>query len=95
MTDIVRAIMGFLISLFFVSIIYMMGMSMGSGFIKPIVDDFNTNDTVGIGEEQYEDMSNGIIVWFKRAFWIIFGIIFFFVTFRVLFRRDETVMLLE
>lgn len=88
--DVPRMILSGLILIFLISIVYIVAVTLISGFVQPLVNSLNTNQTVGITGEKFTDMSNGLWSGLKWCFYLVIALVIFIVGFKLLHEKEET-----
>ena len=79
-----------LIAVFVIVVIYMTGVQITGGAIKPMIDDMNPNNTVGISGAQYTNASDDLWRCLKWTFYAIFGSLFLLIALKALYEREST-----
>lgn len=88
--DVPRMILSGLILIFLVSIVFIVAVTLVGGFVQPLVDSLNTNQSVGLTGEQYTDMSEGLWRNMKWCFYLVIAVVIFIVGFKLLHEKEET-----
>lgn len=92
MTDIFNVILTVIVSIFILSIIWMVGVYIVGGNIYPIVMKMNpiTNTSQGITNTTYQRISNHLYTSMTWSFYIILATPFIFLIIYLLYRREQT-----
>lgn len=88
--DVFEVAQAFLVGAFTLVIIYFIAVTMLGGEMKPLVEELNPNNTVGIESTQYLEMSEDLWRGTKYFFYIMLSVVFLFLVVKLLYEREET-----
>lgn len=88
--DVFEIAQTFLVAALTTVILYFIAITMIGGEMKPLIEELNPNNTVGIGSAQYLESSEDIWRGTKYFFYIMLSVVFLFLIVKLLYEREET-----
>ncbi len=88
--DIARLMLSGLILIFLVLMVFMVAVTMIGGFVQPLTDSLNTDQTVGLTGEKYTELSDRLWWYTKWCFKLVIAFVIFIVGYKMLYDKEET-----
>ena len=90
--DIINMAVGFLVLLFIIGLIWMIGNFLVGGVMHPLIKGMNPNNAAGhvITGAMYDEKADRLYVGLRWFFYIIIGVIFFWLIMKTLYGKEET-----